>query len=273
MTIDEAIEEYGNEWAAMGRRSIAWKAFAKQVSARWGVLLVNEAVTAANVSDWVNDCRARGNKPATIREKLHFARALCRLAEESGHQAHFPRRLLKFKVHNSRTRVLSPDELLRLERVMLPEDWKVCVFAAKTGLRSQEMFDLRVSNCIFGERPTMFIERTKTGKTRRVPLVGEALKIAREARDEGREFVVQIWFNGPRRAEAWKDEVFRRCLRLAGIKDFRFHDWRHQCATTMIENGANHVAVSQVMGWESPNYLNRYANLRREALIKAALLA
>lgn len=273
MTIDEAIREYANEWAAMGRRSNSWEHFAKQVSARWGSMPVGQAISAASVSEWVNDCRARGNKPATLREKLHFVRALCRLANEAGHQAQFPRRLLKFKVNNGRSRVLNSEELQRLKRVMLPEDWDVCLFAMKTGLRSQEMFNLRVSDCTFNERPTMFIRRTKTGKSRVVPLLGEALRIALESRDAGSEFVVQLWFKGAGRAEVWKESVFRICLRLAAIKDFRFHDWRHQCVTTMVENGANHVAVSQAMGWESPQYLNRYANLKRQSLIKAAMLA
>ena len=66
---------------------------------------------------------------------------------------------------------------------------------------------------------------------------------------------------------------FRPALLAAGIKDFHWHDWRHQACTSMMENGADQMAVTDVLGWDSPKYLRRYTNLRMKTLAKAMSLA
>lgn len=51
---------------------------------------------------------------------------------------------------------------------------------------------------------------------------------------------------------AWK-----RCLRLAGITDFRFHDTRHISATNLLDNGTPERVVMTVAGWKT-NMLSTY---------------
>ena len=46
----------------------------------------------------------------------------------------------------------------------------------------------------------------------------------------------------------------------AGIEGLRFHDLRHTAATRMIENGANIVAVSRILGHTDVNITMRYAH-------------
>jgi integrase len=53
---------------------------------------------------------------------------------------------------------------------------------------------------------------------------------------------------------AWK-----RCLRIAGITDFRFHDTRHCAATALVDNGTPEQVVMSIAGWKS-NLLRVYYN-------------
>lgn len=53
--------------------------------------------------------------------------------------------------------------------------------------------------------------------------------------------------------------AFRRCLRIAGIKDFKFHDTRHVAATNLIDNGTPEQVVMSVANWKT-NMLRVYYN-------------
>lgn len=278
MTTHDAINEYREEMEAIGRRSVSWKSFAKEVAARWPTETVEEAASPVSVKRWIADCRRRENRPATIQNKLCFLRALCRLANESGHPAKFPTRLsAAIKVDNKRTRTLEKPEARRLQDALHSDDWDICLLASKTGLRSQELFGLRTDDCNF-RTGMMLIRITKTGVSREIPMVGVVRDLCAKAAKGRREFVVnprgfKEWKNRHYMATAWKHRVFRVALARADITDFRWHDWRHVATTNMIEAGADPVAVTTIMGWESPKYLMRYANLQRKSLAKAMALA
>ncbi len=48
-----------------------------------------------------------------------------------------------------------------------------------------------------------------------------------------------------------------RCLRLAEVRDFRFHDTRHISATNLLDNGTPEQVVMAVAGWKT-NMLRTY---------------
>ena len=50
---------------------------------------------------------------------------------------------------------------------------------------------------------------------------------------------------------------WQKCLRLAGLTDFRLHDTRHISATNLLDNGSPEQAVLQVAGWKT-NMLRTY---------------
>ena len=52
---------------------------------------------------------------------------------------------------------------------------------------------------------------------------------------------------------AWK-----RCLRLAGISDFHFHDTRHIAASDLLNAGNPEQLVCQIAGWKSGNMIKQY---------------
>lgn len=275
LTINEALEAFAVEHKEIGRRSQSWRAHAKDLVRRWGGMSLADVMKTSNVSQYVALLRDAGNSPSTIQSKLGLLRNLCRLSTEAGHPIVFPKRLAAaVKVHNERTRVLSRTERRMLQLAMSTDDWDIVTIALKTGMRSQEIFGLRVDDCDFA-KGTIFIRNTKTDVPRLIPMVGEVRSIVGRAAKSRREYVVQPKGFGTYKsrhnlAGNWKDKRFRPALERAGIEDFRFHDLRHCATTAMIEAGADPVSVAKIMGWKSQQFLMRYTNLGMSTLAKAA---
>jgi integrase len=51
---------------------------------------------------------------------------------------------------------------------------------------------------------------------------------------------------------------WRRCLALAGLPDFRFHDLRHCATTSLVASGSNLAAVQIAAGWSDLKMVTRY---------------
>lgn len=52
--------------------------------------------------------------------------------------------------------------------------------------------------------------------------------------------------------------AFVRCLKIAGIKDWHFHDFRHEAATELLNAGNPEQIVCQIAGWKSGNMIRTY---------------
>jgi integrase len=280
MKIQQIIAAYAEEHQAMGYTSSAWRSFAKEVSAFFGEdKSVREAMTSASVAQYIGHCRAKGNSPQTLTNKLSFLKKLCLLNTEAGNLVAFPRRLAKgIVVDNCRERVLSEKEKAALRKA-LPhsEDWEVLEFAMSTGLRSQELFGLEVADLDFRlNEINVRAELTRTGKSRKVSMVGWVRDYCVKAARKRRQYVIKLvgyehYKNRTSAGRNWKQEVLRVAVRRAGIKDWRFHDCRHQATTELLEAGASEMAVTTTMGWQSGTYIRRYGNLRRKTLQEAMM--
>lgn len=61
-------------------------------------------------------------------------------------------------------------------------------------------------------------------------------------------------------------KAWRRCLRLAGIQDFRFHDGRHIAATNLVDAGVPERAIMDVAGWKTNMLSTYYKSSSKKAL-------
>ena len=53
-------------------------------------------------------------------------------------------------------------------------------------------------------------------------------------------------------------ELFRKCLKLAGLAGWRLHDARHEAVSSMLNNGTPEAVVCMVAGWTSTAMLKTY---------------
>lgn len=137
----------------------------------------------------------------------------------------------------------------------------ICRIAIETAMRQSEIVSLKWEN-IDLEKRTAKLMMTKNGEPRNVPLSSAAIHalqcLPRSTSDEV--------FPGLT-SEAVK-RAFMRATRFAEIKDFRFHDLRHEATSRLFEQGLEIMQVAAITGHKTLQMLLRYTHLRAEDLAK-----
>ena len=238
----------------------------------------------------------RGYAPATLARKLSTLRGLTRFLTESGVLAADPARSLP-----------GPRRRRRLPRVLSVHDVDTLVAATEgtdplalrdrlilellygCGLRSMELVALRLGDVQAAQ--AQLLVRGKGGKTRIVPLGGEAAAALRRYLERGRGELERQRRQAPAApsatsSQARRDEPLmlsrngrvlltsdiRRLVvkysRLAGIDSASPHMLRHAYATHMLERGADLRAIQELLGHASVSTTQVYthvsgAHLRR----------
>ena len=156
--------------------------------------------------------------------------------------------------------------------------------ALESAMRLSEMYTLEVKQFDV-EKRTAFLDETKNGDKRQVPLTTIAIQafhdygqyVRHEARGmEGFKFKNKLlfpWWSGERRQEemrrtTWQlSRQFARIFSGANVNDFRFHDLRHEATSRFFERTTlGDTAIAKITGHRSPRSLARYANLRGSTL-------
>jgi integrase len=210
---------------------------------------------------------AKGNKPATINRYLATMRALFRMARDEWQWIdRFPKiRLLPGEVE--RDRWLTRAEAERLIAASPPHLSAMIRFALSTGCRAREITGLEWSRVDL-ERRTAWLDRTKNGTPRGVPLNEDAVAVLESQR--GNHPRVCFTYRG--RPIAWEltNNAWHTAVRKAGIDDFRFHDLRHTWASWHRQAGTSCDELKDLGGWKSRVMVDRYAKFATEHLAVAA---
>lgn len=130
--------------------------------------------------------------------------------------------------------------------------------ALETGMRQSELVGLEWERISLPRRTIRLMEgTTKNGHGRGVPLSRRAVEVLESlAPEEGRHG--RVFPNLT--TEAVKRAFIRTCER-AGIKDFHFHDLRHEATSRLFEKGLNVVEAASVTGHKDTRMLMRYTHL------------
>ena len=163
---------------------------------------------------------------------------------------------------NARTRFLSDDELQRLLIACKASNWNqlylLVLLAITTGARRSEMVTLKWSDIDLKAR-TAHLPKTKNGEQRILTLTNEVISELMKFRAlSGYVFphsnVPNMYFRN-------FDFFWRDALERANVKNFRFHDLRHTCASLLAMNGASLLEIAQVLGHKSITMTQRYSHL------------
>ncbi len=210
---------------------------------------------------------AKGNKPATVNRYLSTVRGLLRMARDEWQWIDtFPKiRLLPGEVE--RDRWLTREEAERLIRVCPPHLAALVRFALATGCRAGEITGLEW-NRVDLNRKTAWLNHTKNGTPRGVPLNEDAVEVLRE--QIGKD--LRLCFTYQEKQIKWEltNSAWHTALAAAGIKDFRFHDLRHTWASWHRQAGTSCDELKDLGGWKSRVMVDRYAKYATEHLSLAA---
>jgi len=179
----------------------------------------------------------------------------------------------KSEKDNKRTRYLTTPQRDALLVACRASSWKMLyplVLAAVTcGARKGELLGLRWRDVDLGSG-TASLARTKNGESRTLILTPEVVDVLKlhEGAPGALVFASKLRPDVPFNVQgAW-----RVALKAAGVKDFRFHDLRHDAASRLAANGASLLSIGAVLGHKSPSVTARYAHLcvdqQRELVLK-----
>jgi len=164
--------------------------------------------------------------------------------------------------NNERIRFLSEAERTRLFSSCRASQWDklylLVLLAITTGARKGELTKLGWDDIDF-DRRTAYVATTKNGQPKVLPLTDSVIRELQlfDTKDNSLIFASKV-----------KEEVaycftkpWKKALEDAEIKDFRFHDLRHSCASYLAQSGASLLEIADVLGHKQISITKRYAHL------------
>jgi integrase len=237
-------------------------------------------ITALEIDGWKQRQLKQGKKPSSVNRYLNNLRACLNKAVEWELLDKAPKiKMLKVDT-KGKVRYLGQygvdengiDEESRLRAALKGSPLEAAALVSlTTGLRQDELLSLTWNNVqLDGDNQHITVEGdlAKGHVTRHVPLGPEALEILRGLKKDS--FYVFPDDNGGKAAFPRKRWI--TIVKRAKLKDFRWHDLRHDYASKLVMRGTDLLVVKELMGHSSYELTLRYAHLapdrKREAVVK-----
>lgn len=165
-------------------------------------------------------------------------------------------------VNEHRERRLENGEDEKIRPLLSGERLLIYTLALETAMRLSEIYSLTKDQVNLAKR-TVFLDKTKNGDSRQVPLSSVALAALQGF--EGFSF-------GPKcqQTSGVLSKYFIRKFVEAGCADLHFHDLRHEATCRLFERTKlSDARIAKITGHRDPRMLLRYANLRGTDLAEA----
>jgi len=206
-------------------------------------------------------------KPATVNRTLATLRHLLRTARDEWQWLDRIPQVKALRGEVARDRWLTVEEAARLIQCCAPHLAAMVIVALATGCRAHEIRELEWSRVDL-DRATAWLNKTKNGTPRAVPLNADAIAILRL--QQGKHPQSCFTYNGNPIRWDLTNTAWETACRRAGITDFRFHDLRHTWASWQRQKGTSCDELKDLGGWKTRSMVDRYAKFAAENLATAA---
>ena len=173
----------------------------------------------------------------------------------------------KLKEPRGRVRFLLDEERADLLRVCKASNeaylYPVVLLALSTGARKAEIMGLRWQDFDV-KRGILRFEKTKNDERRAVPLTGPALKELKRLKKLRRIDTDLIFTRKDGKAPKEIKKHWNKAVEDSNLKDFRFHDLRHSCASYLAMNGASLAEIGDILGHKTVQMTKRYSHLTEQ---------
>ncbi len=231
-----------------------------------------EEVTHFDIERLKRGLAKKNLKPATVRHALEVLRRLSNFATKHNLCPGISFVIEMPKVNNLMTEDLTPDEYIRLTKLLDEEEdiqaSNLLRLALFTGMRRGELFKLKWKDINF-IRKNISIKDPKSGLDETIPLNEMALSVLNNHEKEESEFVFPGLRGNQRKTTP---RPLRRIIKKAGLKNFRpFQGLRHAYASTLASSGkVDLYTLQKLLTHKSPLMTQRYAHLSNEAMMEAS---
>lgn len=272
-TVSELIERFVDEFAPLHYRQRddkkeAWRYQCAHLKHELGVYSL--AVVDQKIVKKYRDDRLKIVSGSTVRKELYMLSKLFGFAEKE-EEISLPRGnpVLKIRMPadgKPRDRRLTTKQWETLEAECKASRniylWPAVELALESSTRQGELLFIKWDNVDL-VRGTAFLEKTKNGDERTVPLSPRAIAVLKELPHSISGFVIPV-----QRMTLY--HVFKAAAKRAKIEDFTFHDLRHEGLSRLAERGDfSLLEMAAVSGHKTLQVLKKhYVHLQAENLAK-----
>jgi integrase len=197
---------------------------------------------------------------SAFRSCWNWARAGGLMPQERG----WPSRLLLTEPRG-RVRYLTDEELeaiLEAGKAHSPVMHAAILVSLATGVRQGELLRMSWADVDL-DRQRVRIPKTKNDEPRAVHLPAVAVEALKALKELPVVSAISVFVSddGKPLVKAHLDKRWRGIRTSAGLKNFRWHDLRHSCASFLAQKGATLLEIGSVLGHKSPSVTMRYSHL------------
>lgn len=218
-------------------------------------------ITPLRVEEYQRE-RVKAVCPSTSNREMALLKHMFNMAERWGqYHSTNPVRFVKFLPEdNLKFQTLSEDEERRLLEASPPYLREMILFAINTGLRTNDIFNLKWEDIDLDQRTINLITR-KNRKVLAVPMNDTAFEIVEHRQKHG-PFV----FYNPMTGDRFWDvkAALSAAAKRAGIGHVTWHVFRHTFASRLTRNGVDIVTVKELLGHSNISVTMRYAHSNQE---------
>lgn len=171
------------------------------------------------------------------------------------------KRVRSLKLDNKIVRYLSDEEkprLLKAAKEIGGKFYLKVLMALTTGMRKGELDQLRWNDIDFDKGLAMLTD-TKNGTPRHTPIPSVIMEQLKKHREIGNRLLF------PSSTDINKPFDYKKqwasCLKSAKIENFRWHDMRHDTASTLARDGRTLKEIAEILGHKSLASTDRYTHL------------
>lgn len=242
---------------------------------RWLDKHLNGYLLASITKDVVEDIAYKkeqgGVSPATVNRVLALVRAILRKAEKEWEWIDKAPHVRMRRENNKRQRWLSPEEATKLLAALPKYLRYMALFAAITGLRESNVRLLQWSEVHLDYRQIIIPgNKSKNGRDIIVPLNDDAIYILQQIQQEPDKHDIYVFTLEGKPIYQCSNKSWYKALKETGIKDFRWHDWRHTWATWSRMKGVSLHDLKDTGNWSSMQMVMRYAHIGADHLLASA---
>lgn len=269
LTLSQCFAKYWQEHASQLKTSKQRMAQSRRAINFFGKNIMIATIGNKELGDYIVHLKRRKLEGGTINRHIANFRKMHRLAKSSWgvDTQDINYGVLRQEEPDCRVRWLTTDESEKLIECAAAHLKNIILFALYTGARLSNILNLKWEDIDFVNRKIAFrvkSKKTGAGKYHVVDIHSALFKMLKGMK--GKSGHVFLYENKP---IAWINHSFATACKNAGIKDFRFHDLRHTCASWLLQKGTPIDVVKMILGHEDIKTTLKYAHHAKYATLAA----
>ena len=165
-------------------------------------------------------------------------------------------------------KIFTHEEISILWKYQLYQNTDIILILLFTGMRINELLDLKKENVFLDDRYIIAGSKTEAGKDRLIPLHKDLIPLIKRRLEESNIYL--MGHNGKKLTYVTAKRFFKGVLKKLELKEHNPHDTRHTFATLINNSGANSTSIKNIIGHSDFALTERvYTHKDKKELLKA----